>query len=1412
MGTQGPGRKRIPNRNGMTAEEDALNIIAREAEARLAAKRAARAEAREIRMKELERQQKEVSDDDERMSVGSRSSFRVDDKLDRDYMEKGSSRASTLSAATLASLGGTSSRRGSGDTSITADTEASIREIKEIHELKDQIQDVEAKYMQSLKEVKDSLSEVEEKYRKAMVSNAQLDNEKSNLIYQVDTLKDSLMELEELLAETRREYEERTKELEREKHAHGILQFQFNDLKETLKQSEELLTALERQKEYSDAIRNERDELRDEVVQLKDILKVLDCKHGIVLGPDLTTNGDIGETDGSAGTDQSGQNSQTSSSEVREGTSILGTQKLRPGKDEKLMAGTEEQDHQPKELDEDENGKEPTPVCEVVHAGASEDGVNPDKSENDIEEPQTNEMTVHDSEVQEVSTGSDVCITAEGEADLGKTEADRIGSEHLDVQSEKPVEAAEQNHTESTKVSEVTEENKAVESEVNVGSSEVVAEAPEVTKTEGDQPGEDVCADPSKQKAGGSQKEIKASLPQDGSASGKKKKKKKKKQKQKHGSDKEEGVAKVEEKREESLIEDEQEQSLVCTSEMNLESDNVEPNKETQEEVESEVNPKETAVAESNGEGKVDVKPGVETMDSEKLKCTNLMSADDAGDSLEAVADVSPPVEQTEPTAVLDDPANTTESKASTDIPPGSDEYQSSPSDLTCNPPTTSSSNTQTDHDESHPVTDDTNSVTPRDSENLTTTEVSESITGADSPVDTVGSSPGHDAASSEPTESTENCMDSSESTSNLDSIKNVEEEKDEKGEPQVVEHSEESGKTEADLESQTTDPEGCVSPDMDVSAALVQEQLDSSDVKEGEEKEQEKAEPVLTDTCQTPPSCTENCEDAEKASQEKVIGDCTDIECGDPAEDDPSDAKTQQEDLAECTESSQENTISDSHLDTPEKDTESQREEENANPAQPQEVTESLPSSLCVEDADSSVKDNSVEVHDDQEPSKDNEEVESSKGDDMDLATSTDVSITSPLDQPNEGMAGSTEKLDEGNRTQQEHEQSDSSQEMIPQHDDEEEELAGNQNCLKRDDSVELMHQQPAVEEEKADDEDDGYGDDDDDEDEGASFDFDEADLEALKNVDGPSKDLTESTVEQDQIPTDHEQSSAPQEEGSLESLKPAVPDPGLDDQQDTDEKEGDGEPKQLDVQENDDRTTEKKECAEPEPARSSQELNSSQPGTVEKGEQVISSAARKGSEVAEDSGGQKLEGEPENIKTASRKGSKGKGKGKGKEDCKMSYTEIRLRKLVDERESLIEQVKRLKGQLEQKKQTPGAEGGPSPDGEVLENGTDPNIMEMQRDANRQITDLKFKLAKAEQDVTALEQNVTRLEGQVTRYKSASENAEKVEDEIKAEKRKLQRELRSALDKIEELEASNSHLSKRLEKMKSTRGAAVTP
>ncbi|XP_058643637.1 leucine-rich repeat flightless-interacting protein 1 isoform X5 [Onychostoma macrolepis] len=749
MGSQGPGRKRTPSKNGLTAEEDALNVIAKEAEARLAAKRAARAEAREIRMRELERQQKEVSDDEERMSVGSRSNIRLDldaagaygglpqassyhshkkskkkkkhssktsngydddlsplssrssrisdeskisrssrldrqskacysselyssssysskhqapsyngyqlsllhsrkhrgsvyedslysgsrrscarasseysgflgsssrtssransasgspvedcsssvasfmrssasisalskdldrvvipdlpsvngrlsmadDRLERDYLEKGSSRSSTISGATLTSLGGTSSRRGSGDTSISADTEASIREIKEIHELKDQIQDVEAKHMQNLKELKDSLLEVEEKYRKAMVSNAQLDNEKTNMMYEVDTLKDSLMELEEMLFETRRELEEKCKDLEREKHAHSILQFQFSELKETLKQSEELLTeirqlrlkqdgyvreisdlqetiewknkkigALERQKEFSDAIRNERDELRDEVVQLKDILK----KHGIVLGPDLATNGETEEEVGTAD-----QNSQTASAEIREGSSVLGTRQLKVCKDQ-----------QQKDLDDGLSGNQQFP-----HAPFSSTNAPLEASENGDHGNQMNQAVeqLENRPEQPASSVGDDELTAtrpkeEIKSEAHITEDSRGNTVELEciVHKDGHLET-DQQESECVKPSQVIKEEAPLESV----SGSVHAEP--------DKPGETVLDDKLKEEPVESSQTEKLAKTQGASASNKKKKKKKKsKQKQKQ-SDKQDNDTKIDDKNETVCSED----------------------------------------------------------------------------------------------------------------------------------------------------------------------------------------------------------------------------------------------------------------------------------------------------------------------------------------------------------------------------------------------------------------------------------------------------------------------------------------------------------------------------------------------------------------------------------------------------------------------------------------------------------------------------------------------------------------------------------------------------------------------------------------------------------------------------------------------------------------------------------------
>ncbi|XP_070311501.1 leucine-rich repeat flightless-interacting protein 2 isoform X10 [Odocoileus virginianus] len=153
----------------------------------------------------------------------------------------------------------------------------------------------------------------------------------------------------------------------------------------------------------------------------------------------------------------------------------------------------------------------------------------------------------------------------------------------------------------------------------------------------------------------------------------------------------------------------------------------------------------------------------------------------------------------------------------------------------------------------------------------------------------------------------------------------------------------------------------------------------------------------------------------------------------------------------------------------------------------------------------------------------------------------------------------------------------------------------------------------------------------------------------------------------------------------------------------------------------------------------------------------------------------------------------------------------DVRLRKLAGEKEELLSQIRKLKLQLEEERQKGSrSDGGTAGDLAELQNGSDLQLIEMQRDANRQISEYKFKLSKAEQDIITLEQSINRLEGQVLRYKTAAENAEKVEDELKAEKRKLQRELRTALDKIEEMEMTNSHLAKRLEKMKANRTALL--
>ncbi|XP_031731383.1 leucine-rich repeat flightless-interacting protein 2 isoform X2 [Anarrhichthys ocellatus] len=294
----------------------------------------------------------------------------LDDKCDKQYTDfsRPSSRCATpgLSAATLASLGGTSSRRGSADTGSAYDPDTSLSELRDIYELKDQIQDVEGRYMQGLKELKESLAEVEEKYKKAMVSNAQLDNDKGNLIYQVDTLKDVIEEMEEQTAEMKRELEDKTKELQRQKHTCTVLQHKQDELKEGIRQRDELIEesqrmqtkldtltreafdlqetinwkdkkigALERQKEYFDCIRNERDELRDELADIKGKAKAGET-HGLIIIPDSTPNGDVNHEPLSSGITVVSQEAAQVLESAGEGPLDVRLRKLAEEKDELL--------------------------------------------------------------------------------------------------------------------------------------------------------------------------------------------------------------------------------------------------------------------------------------------------------------------------------------------------------------------------------------------------------------------------------------------------------------------------------------------------------------------------------------------------------------------------------------------------------------------------------------------------------------------------------------------------------------------------------------------------------------------------------------------------------------------------------------------------------------------------------------------------------------------------------------------------------------------------------------------------------------------------------------------------------------------------------------------------------------------
>ena len=188
------GRRRSANHEFFTAEDQALDKISKEAEARLAARRAARAEAREIRTREIERQQKE---EEKKQSA----SQEADPRSPLEY------------------------RRGSDDSiSTTTDDLDMPKEAKDF-----------------TRELKSKLREMEEKYKKAMMTNAQLDNEKHALVYKVELLKDQLEEQEETLTELQRQYKDKSRDLENQKRSNSELNTEFSSVKEQLELRDRLV-------------------------------------------------------------------------------------------------------------------------------------------------------------------------------------------------------------------------------------------------------------------------------------------------------------------------------------------------------------------------------------------------------------------------------------------------------------------------------------------------------------------------------------------------------------------------------------------------------------------------------------------------------------------------------------------------------------------------------------------------------------------------------------------------------------------------------------------------------------------------------------------------------------------------------------------------------------------------------------------------------------------------------------------------------------------------------------------------------------------------------------------------------------------------------------------------------------------
>ncbi|CAH0406698.1 unnamed protein product [Chilo suppressalis] len=143
----------------------------------------------------------------------------------------------------------------------------------------------------------------------------------------------------------------------------------------------------------------------------------------------------------------------------------------------------------------------------------------------------------------------------------------------------------------------------------------------------------------------------------------------------------------------------------------------------------------------------------------------------------------------------------------------------------------------------------------------------------------------------------------------------------------------------------------------------------------------------------------------------------------------------------------------------------------------------------------------------------------------------------------------------------------------------------------------------------------------------------------------------------------------------------------------------------------------------------------------------------------------------------------------------------DVRLQKLLSSKLALESEVRKLKLQLNEERAATH-NGVHSLHDQEYE-----NELETLR---RCVSEAKARAARAEAEAALQGAAVARLEAQVARLRARQDHQDEHEEQLKLERRRLQREAREALNRVEELETENSHLTKRLDKLKNAKSALL--